>query len=391
MTDAKRAHQELMTRQETWRMAFMGGLLLVALVYIFTRPAVAPLPGDSQTLLTGDGGIKVRPPQLDARAVRDTLAAHDQATREAPTQAPGPPPRVFADPKVLEAVKDGEPIDEVEEPAFYQLVAQVHGMSDAEIDAAPVTSGTWTWESLRSEPGRLQARGKFAKLYGRFLTPLYQRVLMKYPNESGLAWVWQATFRVHDRGFFLTITDKDFEPKTWPQDDPIQLTGVFLKVHAFRPVSTDVREVHSMPHVICKRIERMSPTLMPKREQGPQGLILVGIVLASMLCMWLYVRAGKKGDARFDAWRARRNREKTLEALKNSLDQAARDAGAAGPPVATPPAATPPVATPPVAAPPVATPPVATPPVAAPPAEPGPTTPPAAADATTPPAPPPSP
>jgi hypothetical protein len=344
--DAKQQQLEFMSKQEGRKLAMLAVVLVVGLGYLFSRPHV-PLPAAEDM-----PGVAVQPPTTqDAERVLQTMQRVEEEQRAGVAHVVT---RTEVDPDVLASVEDFA-LDVVEEPAFYQMVAKVHAMSDEQLAAAPEQGGTWTWDQLRTDVGRAQARGKFATLKGRFWTPLFQRVLEEYPNEAGLAWVWQGTFRSQNRGIFVTITDKTFEPKPGPYGDNIELTGVFLKIYRFTPSDTEEGEQIAFPHLIVKSVRRLPQTTALERETHPAAPVLAVFVVIVGIAMFIYVRGSRKGEARFEAWRAEKVRLRARAALGARLDEAAAAAAAtdaaAPPPPATETAAAPASAPAPEAAP----------------------------------------
>ncbi|MCW8139636.1 MAG: hypothetical protein KIT58_12130, partial [Planctomycetota bacterium] len=199
MNDVKQQQLELMSRQEGRKLFMLLLVLVMGLSWLFTRPHTPmPTPADGPA----EVGVAVQPPAQDAARVLTTLARVEERERV------GEPAPVITgvfepDPQVLAAVDDTV-MDLVEEPAFYQMLAAVRSRPDEERDRLPELVGTFTWEQLNHDAGRAQARGKYVKVTGRFITPLFQRVLERYPNEADLAWVWQGMFRSQGRGYFVT-------------------------------------------------------------------------------------------------------------------------------------------------------------------------------------------
>lgn len=358
--DAKQQQLEFMSKQESRKLALLAIVLVVGAGYLFTRPHV-PLPTAEELEL----GVEVQPPTgQDPQRVLQTMERLEQEQRAGVAHVVT---RREVDPDVLASVEDFA-LDVVEEPAFYQMLARVHSMSDEELAAAPATGGTWTWEQLNTEDGRARARGKFATLQGRCWIPLYQRVLETYPNEAGLAWVWQGLFRTQNRGFFVTITDKTFDPKHGPYGDNLELTGAFLKVYRYTPASTEQGEQAAYPHLIVKSIRRLPQTTELARETHPAAPVLAVLVVIAGIAMFIYVKGSRKGEERFEAWRAEKVRLRARAALGARLDEAAAAAAAAPAPASADAApAVPPTTEPPpvaVPAPPTETPAAPEPPAA---------------------------
>src|SRR5262245_30841811 len=114
---------DLISKSEKRRLLLMGGLFVLAFTWVFMRPHT-PLD------VHGNDGavIPVKPPSLDPALALETLRrreAEETAGAVAPIQS------FQVDRDVLLSVKDGE-LDVVEEPAFYQLLARVHSLSDDE-------------------------------------------------------------------------------------------------------------------------------------------------------------------------------------------------------------------------------------------------------------------
>lgn len=379
---ADRAPAQATSRGELIRMIGMGVGLLLAVWFVFrpstSGPAPEPLVG-----LTAEEGPRVHNDPRLAQATLERKAQEEERGEVAVVSSAD-----FQLDRSVFAGIDDSALEVVEEPAFYQLVAFLHHMPDEELGQAPTKHGAFEWEQLHGKDrvGIERARGKFITVRGRFVTRLFQRVLARYPNEAGLAWVWQGTFRAQNRGYFVTITDKDFDPAHGPYGTPVELTGAFLRIYRYQPEDPEA-DVKSLPHLVVKRIKRVEAAF-DIRERYPRfvGWIMGGLLALAFAGLLLYARTARRGDAQALAW-LRAQQRKRLErggrppARPAASAQTAPQPTAAAPPPATPNAATPPVAEPaPVASPPVAEPapaPVAPPVAAESPVAPSPTTEPA--------------
>ena len=339
--DPKVERSEFMSRSESRKLLLMGAALLLLVAWIVQSGLSGPAGGE------GPEGIPVRPgprpgasalppPGLrqDSRAVLETLRrveeerlraeAEAPADPSAPTTSPGAPEpaappaaqppaaparsaaaQAFVyDPEVVAQTVDGE-IDLVEEPAFYQVLARVHFLSEDEVARAPAELGAFDWTDLHTPEGVAKARGKFLTVRGRFWIPLWQRVLERYPNETGteVAWVWQGIFRSQNRGFFVTITDKNLEPEIGPEGDEVELTVALLKAFRFKALNG---EVMSYPHVIARSIRRVEPPPARDPMNDPMLWGAVGVILVIGLVVFAYAKGSSRGERRFEDWRRKR-------------------------------------------------------------------------------------
>ncbi len=272
-----------------------------------------------------DPGMTPRTGQ-DAVKALATLQRHEQEQAARTGGQPAPVTTFVYDPTIVAQVQDGA-LDVVEEPAFYQLVARLHFMSDEELERAPELHGGFTFEQLKSPEGRDAARGRFIHLKGELLIPLFQRVLERYPNETGtdLAWVWQGVLRSSDyRGYFVTVTDKDLDPDP---GEPIELVAAFLKAYRFETAEG----IKTMPHVIAKRVRRLPPLVQRDAMHDPLLFGVAGAFLFVVLAVWLYARGSRTGAERFERWRHGR-----LHAPRKKLELAAATAGPSAEPTAPP-------------------------------------------------------
>jgi hypothetical protein len=337
--------KQLMTRNEGRKLFVMGVVLITMVVYLFKSGFKTDDPNQGGVPITLPGiGMTSEPHELptqDPVKVRDAL----QRSEDAKKTAAKPASEFKYDPKVLQTViegkEEGKGLNLVEEPALYHLAALVHGMSDEELASAHKTHGTWTWSSLRSPEGRVAARGKFRRLQGRFLIPLTQRVLETYPNEADLVWVWQGILRVQNRGYFVTITDKNFEPEIGPAGTIIEVDAAFLKGHAYE----SRRGIVQLPHVIVKKFHKVAP---PKEWDYMNSELIWGAVVAFFVgafLMVVYARRSRASAAQFDDWRQKRLASKKAGTPKaeakaqepKSEEASAAPAEAVAPGVAAPP------------------------------------------------------
>ena len=297
---------EFMSRSEGRKVFVMLALLVVMGAYTF-RGAFHKSPGPSDPL---QEGVPVKPPGAnpgpighagpyqDARKALETLRKHEEAKRKG---APISSASFTFDPEKLQEVQDGA-LDVVDEPALYHLAAYVRSLSDEDVQQELETKGSWTWKQLNTETGRDAARGKFKTIQGRFLIPLWQRVLERYPNEADLAWVWQGIFRVQNRGYFVTITDKNFEPEIGLSGTIVELDAAFLKGHAYE----SELGVKRMPHVVARSMRKVTP---PKQWDYMNSELIWGSVVAFALIgalVFAYARASSRSEKKFDEWRHKR-------------------------------------------------------------------------------------
>lgn len=335
----------LASRGELIRLAAAGFCLLLAVWFVFkpSSPQSSPEP------VVGISGEGPRI-SMDPRAAQATL---ERKLQEESGQVAAVRTAAFQlDRSTFEGIDDSA-LEVVEEPAFYQLVAFLHHMPDEELARAAEKHGSFDWEQLHTKDrsGIERARGKFITLRGRFITRLFQRVLVTYPNEAGLAWVWQGTFRAQNRGFFVTITDKDFDPVPGPYGTPVELTGAFLRIYRYQP-EDEGASVKSLPHLVVKRIERVESAL-DIRHNYPHfvGWIMGGLLAVTFGGLLLYTRAGRKGDAQAVAWLRAQQRKRLERGGRPPARSAPGPAASAATPAATSPAAMPPAAMPPAASP----------------------------------------
>ena len=321
--------KQFLTRNEGRKLFVMAVVLITMVIYLFQSGFKTDDPNQGGVPITLPGiGMTTEPHELptqDPVKVRDAL----QRSEDAKSGGAKPATKFTYDPKILQTVLEGGPeaLNVVEEPALYHLAALVHGMSDEELAAAPKTHGTWTWASLRSPEGRVAARGKFRRIQGRFLIPLTQRVLETYPNEADLVWVWQGILRVQNRGYFVTITDKNFEPEIGPAGTIIEVDAAFLKGHAYE----SRRGVVQLPHVIVKKFRKLAP---PKQWDYMNSELIWGAVIAFVIGSFLivvYARRSRASAARFDEWRQKRLASKKAGAPKPNADKAPTSEGAPPP------------------------------------------------------------
>jgi len=322
MTKPSRAdspEKQFLTRNEGRKLFVMAVVLITMVIYLFQSGFKTDDPNQGGVPITLPGiGMTTEPHELptqDPVKVRDALLRSEDAK----TGGAKPAAEFTYDPKILQTVLEGGPeaLNVVEEPALYHLAALVHGMSDEELAAAPKTHGTWTWTSLRSPEGRVAARGKFRRIQGRFLIPLTQRVLETYPNEADLVWVWQGILRVQNRGYFVTITDKNFEPEIGPAGTIIEVDAAFLKGHAYE----SRRGVVQLPHVIVKKFHKVTP---PKDWDYMNSELIWGAVIAFVIgsfLMVVYARRSRASAARFDDWRQKRLASKKAGSPKAGADK----------------------------------------------------------------------
>ena len=313
--------KQLLSRSEGRKLFVMAVVLITMVVYLFRTGFKTADPNDTSGIPITLPGMSepYELPSQDPAKARDALLRSEAAKAEAAkTQgvAPEQAPAFQFDPKILQTVKEGGPeaLNVVEEPAFYHLCALVHGMSDEGLRAAPKTLGTWKWTGLRSPEGRVAARGKFATLQGRFLIPLTQRVLETYPNEAGLVWVWQGILRVQNRGYFVTITDKNFEPEIGLAGTIIEVDAAFLKGHAYESQRGTVQ----LPHVVVKSFRKVKPVA---EWDYMNSEIVWGAVIAffvTTLLMVLYALRSRRSAAEFDSWRQKRLASKKAGKPKDS-------------------------------------------------------------------------
>jgi hypothetical protein len=353
-----------MSRNESRKLVLMGLALLFMVLFLVRgsldrdsrgpqeEPGVVvkpgPRPGGSVAVdpLVGE----LRPSQDPAVAVKTLQALEDE--REA-GNAPAPLPFEPSQER-LHQVRDLA-LDLVEEPGFYELLARVQRMSDEELAKAPEAVGTFTHRDFLPPPGFDKARaretgsyphldavrGHFVHMRGRFATFLFQRVLADYPNEAGLAWVWQGMFvGTGGHPYFVTILDKTFEPVYGQNGEPIQLTGAFLKLYSYQPVGDD-ETPKTVPHLIVKRIERAKP--LPKWDYMVDTKLWVGgaVFLLFLGLTALYARASRKSTDELERWRRERF-SKRVDMSKAVADAKAK-AGtpAAGEAIGTPVESTP--------------------------------------------------
>ena len=300
-----------MSKNEGRKMLLLGLVLLVCLGWVFQQ-------GFSQKPLGPEIGL-VPPPRIDARTALET---HQRVEQEAVGEvAPVASAEVVElDRSILEGVTEGrEDVDKVLEPAFFHLLNYVNSLPDETLEAAPETMG-FEWDQLMNEAGRNQARGRFIRLRGRFFTQLWQYVL-PYPNEAGLPWVWQGTFRHQNRGFMVTIIDKEFEPKTGVNGTPLELTGAFLKVYPYHSVNAEGGAIKTIPHVVVKSMRRLPEATM---EQGYPWEFALGVfaaVLIAALLTLAYALGSRKSARQVESWRTQRLKGKVGK-VKARLDAA---------------------------------------------------------------------
>ena len=97
-------------------------------------------------------------------------------------------------------------------------------------------------------------RGKVQRLYGRILS-YWQRVLDQYPNNSGLAWVWQAFVQTDDGIFMVVITDKNSEPEIGRNTgDSIEIDAVFAKGYRY---TSSKKGTLSVPLLVGRDFKRI--------------------------------------------------------------------------------------------------------------------------------------
>jgi hypothetical protein len=303
--EAERA--DFMSRGERHKLVIMVAVLglIVGVVFQGGRIQSGPVegipvsPGPRPRAVEPEPGMIPRAGQDAARALSTLQRYEEERARGASAPAAAAP--FVYDPTIVAQVQDGA-LDVVEEPAFYQLVARLHFMSDEELAAAPQAHGTFLWDDLKQPAGRDAARGKFVHLRGELLIPLFQRVLERYPNETGtdLAWVWQGVLRSSDyRGYFVTITDKTFDPEP---GEPIELTAAFLKGYRFETGEG----VKSMPHVVARSVRRLPPLVRGDAMHHPMLLVATGVLAGIALAVVLYGAGSRRGARAFEAWRQRR-------------------------------------------------------------------------------------
>lgn len=327
---ASPAKQEFMTRSEGRRLFAMAVLLVVIFAWLLeatfnsgqpTPPSgvdVSIHPGAGPGPAPGEVPLHSGPYQ-DSRKVLEALR-RSEAARASGAPVASATPFSF-DPAVLQTADEGrrESVDVVEEPALYHLAALVHRMSDEELRAAPERRGTWDWTDLKDARARQAARGKFRTIQGRFLVPLWQRVLERYPNEADLVWVWQGILRVKNRGYFVTITDKNFEPRIGQTGTIVEIDAAFLKIHAYETE----KGIKSYPHVIAKSFRKLEPP--PPWDYMNSELIwgaVVAFVIAAIL-VTLYARGSRRSARQFDAWRHKRLTSKKPGAPKGAASSEA--------------------------------------------------------------------
>jgi hypothetical protein len=323
-----------MSRAEGRKLFVMVAVLLVMIGYLFQSSFKVPVEGETGIPVRAAPPIGHAGPYQDAAKALDTLRAQeraDEAKRRGVSEIPSVQAEYRFDQAVLDRVEDYG-LDVVEETGLYHLAAHMRRQSDEEL-AKSAKDEPWDWTALRTPEGRKASRGKVRTLQGRFLIPLWQRVLERYPNEIGVAWVWQGIFRVQNRGYYVTITDKTFEPEIGPSGTIIEFEAAFLKGHAY-----DTEQgIKRFPHVVVKKMRKVAPR--PEWDYMNSEIVwgaMLAFVVGGFL-VFLYARGSAKSGKEFDAWRHKR-----LTSKKAGTPKGGEPAGA-GPPAEpeSPPAAEP--------------------------------------------------
>ncbi|MDF1663983.1 MAG: hypothetical protein P1V97_19595 [Planctomycetota bacterium] len=208
--------------------------------------------------------------------------------------------------------------DEFEDDIFHYYIHKVHQSTDDELKAQ--FSGKNVPYQDFNDLEKIQVnRGKVQRLHGRILS-YWQRVLMRWPNSSGLAWVWQAMVQTDDGIFMVVITDKDFEPEIGRlHGDSVEINAVFIKGYQY----ASKKGVLRMPLLAGRDFKRIHSATYDESYPLPLAyamtIITLLMVFGGFIVHQYYKRADKSmREHRATLRRKRMERNSKVESTKNA-------------------------------------------------------------------------
>jgi len=214
----------------------------------------------------------------------------------------------------------------MEDNIFYYFLHRVHGESGESLTRQKAEFPEY--RSLVNPEVCQRYRGQVKRLNGRLLS-YWQRVLERYPNDAGLAWVWQAFMQTDEGMFMVVITDKQIEPEVGRlTGDSVQIDAVFVKGYEYTAQKDVVLRV---PLFVGRDFKRL--TTRSYQEAYPYPIVyamvfILGLLGISALFVHLYFRRVDKGlqTQRFALTRKRvekmvRNKSAEHAASPPSTDQ----------------------------------------------------------------------
>jgi len=264
--------------------------------------------------------VKPPPPKHGRRLDEQIVVKLEQKTKKQKAKA------FVNDPSVLKSAKDFQ-IDQVEDEAYHYVLNMVHSRSPEEMAAAVEKV---PYKAYKDKKGLEATRGKTVRVVGRLLD-YWQRVLDRYPNPSGLAWIWEGVLKTDTGLYMVAITDKQIEPAIGHRyGDAVEFEGVFIKAHAFSTNDpTGKRPTRAYPYLVGRSFRRVNMKTYEEAYPRPLASMLLLVVLALLAVGGLIHLLTRRGEA------DKRERRNTLarKRLERSLKQGKAAAVVVGGPV----------------------------------------------------------
>lgn len=224
--------------------------------------------------------------------------------------------------------------DQFEDDIFHYYIHKVHQSTDQEL-ASQFSGENIKYTDFNDLEKIQENRGKVQRLAGRILS-YWQRVLQRWPNNSGLAWVWQAMVQTDDGIYMVVITDKDFEPEIGRlHGDSIEIDAVFIKGYQYSSKKGTLR----MPLMAGRDFKRIRSATYDESYPLPLAyamtIITLIMIFGGFLIHFYYKRADKSmGQHRASLRRKRMERNSKVDAAKTAKNLKDKAEAGDGVPVA---------------------------------------------------------
>lgn len=210
--------------------------------------------------------------------------------------------------------------DQFEDDIFHYYIHKVHQSTDEELKAQYSGKNIPYIDFNRLDKIQLN-RGKVQRLHGRILS-YWQRVLTRWPNNSGLAWIWQAMVQTDEGIFMVAITDKDFEPEVGRlHGDSIEIDAVFIKGYQY----SSKKGVLRMPLMAGRDFKRIRSATYDESYPLPLAYAMTFITLLMIFGGFVVHQYYKRADKSMGLHRATLRRKRMERNNKVDSTKTAKD------------------------------------------------------------------
>lgn len=215
-------------------------------------------------------------------------------------------------PGVLESAKDFE-LDQFEDTTLHYFLHRVHNKETKEsLEKQCLDVDSIQYKSFVKPEKCAEMRGRTLRLNGRIISS-WQRVLATYPNDSGLAWVWQHLMQDNNGIYMVVITDKDSEPEIGRTNgDIVQIDAVFCKGYRF---SSENKGNLAVPLVVGRDFKRMRTKTYDEAYPYPLAYAMTAITLFMVLGAFILFTVISRSDKEFNKQQIALRKQRLSRAL----------------------------------------------------------------------------